>query len=442
MTVSAAVSAEQLVEQVRLFCAQPATAGHEHELAPMAGLVLQAARRCGLDACLWGDAAAPVVYATRSGKSPFTLLLYHHYDVAPTGPWRSWSHEPFQLAERDGALFARGVAHGKGPLAAHLHAIHALLQHDETLPCNIILLVEGRGMAGSSGLGALLREHAAELRADAALVSAGVRDAQGVPFIYSGSKGLLQVRLSVRGPSMPLSAGFAGSVPNPAWRLAWALTKIKGEDEDVRIDGFYDTIDGPSRSENQALRAVQLAAANRLSGWQLTRFLFGMQGVELVRAEVTLPVCNLTVFSCTPDGDLPGIPTTATALLDFQLVPQQNPDAIFQLMRAHLDDHRFEDVESEQLAGGYGPARSSAGAFHQQLADIGATVFGAPPTLLPLGPFTAPFEPLARTLQLPVAAIGCMRESSFTHGPDERLPLADLVQHAQLLIEFMAEQNR
>ncbi|MBC8075292.1 MAG: M20/M25/M40 family metallo-hydrolase, partial [Chloroflexales bacterium] len=77
-------------------------------------------QRCGLDTLVAATPGAPVVIGTRAGRSPHTLLLYHHYDTAPTGPWRHWHHDPHMLAERDGALFARGAAAGKGPLAAHL----------------------------------------------------------------------------------------------------------------------------------------------------------------------------------------------------------------------------------------------------------------------------------------------------------------------------------
>jgi len=122
---------DRLIHTLRALCAQPSASGQQHELAASADVVQQLMQRCGLDALVAATPGAPVVIGTRAGRSPDTLLLYHHYDTAPTGPWRHWNHEPHMLAERDGALFARGVAAGKGPLAAHLCAIAALVDAHE-----------------------------------------------------------------------------------------------------------------------------------------------------------------------------------------------------------------------------------------------------------------------------------------------------------------------
>ncbi len=74
------------------------------------------------------------------------LVLSGHMDVVPTDgqPWRS---DPFEVVEREGALFGRGTADMKGFLAATLHAlaridVHALRRelvlvwtHDEEVGC-------------------------------------------------------------------------------------------------------------------------------------------------------------------------------------------------------------------------------------------------------------------------------------------------------------------
>ena len=53
------------------------------------------------------------------------------------------------------------------------------------------------------------------------------------------------------------AAGMAASVANPLWRLLWALGHVKSDQEEVLIEGFYDGVDGPSRAESQALRALK-----------------------------------------------------------------------------------------------------------------------------------------------------------------------------------------
>ncbi len=435
MSVAAPERADLLVTALRLLCAQPASAGHDHELAATADLVASALHQAGFAVAVEPTPGAPVVLGWRAGRSPYTLLLYHHYDVAPPGPWRDWAHEPFQLAERDGALYGRGVGQGKGPFLAHLNALQALLAAQGDLPCGVVFVVEGEGLSGSPHLAPVLERYRSKLRIDACLSSSGERDTHGLPFCYSGSKGLLRVQLRTHGPVHSLPGGMATTVHNPIWRLTWALSHIKGEDEDVRISGFYDAVEGPSRSENAALRQVRLDEAGRLKAWQLTSFLFEMNGVALVRAEATLPTCNLTTFTVTPPGDMPVIPTLATALLDFHLVPRQEPDTILHLLREHLIARNFSDIVVEPLPGGYAPIQMATDhAFIQTVAAAGQSVFGTPLHVLPLGPFVNPLALVARCWDAPVAALGVARPGSARYGPNEHVPLDDLLQHGQVLL--------
>uniref|UniRef100_UPI002ACED191 M20/M25/M40 family metallo-hydrolase n=1 Tax=Chloroflexus sp. TaxID=1904827 RepID=UPI002ACED191 len=315
MTVHAPPSTEQLVHVLRHLCRRPSTTGQTDELRAAAEHIALFVRLLGMQVRIVATSAAPVIIAHRSGRRPQTLLLYHYYDTPPTGPWRYWSHEPFDIAERDGNLFGRGVTGGKGALATHLAALQTILQREGDLPCGITLVIEGAAIIGSPGLTEALQAHADLLQCDAVLASLGDRDAHGTPICASGSKGWLRLRLTARGPAYPLPAGFAASVANPLWGLIWALAALKGDDEDVRIEGFYDAVEGPSRTDNAAIRQLQLATAARRQAWQIEQFLFGIDGAALSRTEVTLPTCNVSALTVEPSGDTPAIPALASALL-------------------------------------------------------------------------------------------------------------------------------
>ena len=58
--------------------------------------------------------------ASDSGR---TLMIYDHYDVQPVDPIDLWHSPPFEPAERDGRIFARGVSDNKGDLVARLCAL-------------------------------------------------------------------------------------------------------------------------------------------------------------------------------------------------------------------------------------------------------------------------------------------------------------------------------
>ena len=438
MTVHAPPSTEQLVQVLRHLCRRPSTSGQIEELHDTAEFIALFVRQLGMHVRIATTGMAPVVIARRAGRRSQTILLYHHYDTPPTGPWRHWSHEPFDLAERDDKLFGRGVAGGKGALAAHLAALQTILQREGELPCGVTLVIEGAALIGSAGLAEALRAHDDLLQCDAILASIGDRDVTGTPICASGSKGWIRLRLTAHGPAYPLPPGFAASVANPLWRLIWAVASLKGDDEDVRIEGFYDAVEGPSRTDNAVIRQLQLAAATRRQAWQIDQFLFGIDGAALSRSEVTLPTCNVSRLTVEPAGDTPAIPAQASALLDIQLVPHQQPDTIVTLIQQHLHDKGFADITLERLPGGYPPlVTATDNPFVTRVATVGATVFERPLSVVPAGPYTVPFSLLVGQHPIPTASIGFTPTVSALFAPDEYIPLADLIRHSRLLIEVL-----
>lgn len=438
MTQSVLISTDLLTSHLDQLVGLPGSVGYPDNLAAVASRVAAQMRSCGLQVDTIPTAGAPVVIGRRAGRMPFTLLLYHHYDVAPPGPWRAWNHEPFQMAERESVLYGRGVALGKGPLCAHLNAIAALLEAEHDLPCGIVIVAEGEALSGSPHLGPVLVDQHSLLRANALLSTGGDRDRYGRPCCYAGTKGLLQVRLRAEGTGHALPAGLAASVPNPLWRLIWALTHVKSDQEEILINGFYDTIDGPGRGDSKALRAASFDEAERLAAWGLPQFLFAMSGAGVVQAEATLPTCNITSITAEPSSDIAIIPTSATARIDLQLVPRQHPQAIADLLREHLDGKGLADVEVQRLPGGY-PSGTTLldDPFVLLVSNAGRHVHGEPLTVLPRGPFAQPLDIFQQAFALPTAIIGLARPDSAPLAPNERIPLPDLVRHGQLLIEIM-----
>ena len=72
------------------------------------------------------EGGMPSLVARIAGEGSKTLLLYSHYDVQPVDPLDLWDSPPFQPSERDGRIFARGVADDKDDVMARLHAIETV----------------------------------------------------------------------------------------------------------------------------------------------------------------------------------------------------------------------------------------------------------------------------------------------------------------------------
>ena len=438
MTEPAVISTDQLIYDLDHLISLPGSPGQADDLRAVATRIAVMMRSRGLQVEVRPTPGAPIVVGWRSGRQPYTVLLYHYYDAPSPGPWRAWLHDPFRLAERDGMVYGRGVAAGKGPLAAHLNAIAALIESEGELPCGVVVVAEGDYLVGSPYLGALIADRRALFKADACLASGGDRDASGQPFCYSGAKGLVQVMLRAQQSQDALPAGMAASVPNPLWRLIWALTQIKTDQEEVLIGGFYDTIEGPTTEENRILRTVFADETGRRSAWNVAQFLFGLTGAPLVRSEVTLPTCNINLLHTEPISDPPVIPRSAVARLDFQLVPRQRPQIVVEALQAHLAAKGLSDILVERLPGGYPPAQSPIDApFVRLVSDVGRYIHGAPLTILPRGPFSLPLFYFAEAFGIPVVSLGVARPSSAIFGANECIPLPDLVRHGQHLIEAL-----
>jgi len=386
----------------------------------------------------------PVVYGEIAGESPATILFYDHYDVQPPEPLELWTSPPFEPVQREGKLFARGVSDNKGNTVARLLALRAFQKTKRKLPISVKFLIEGEEEIGSPNLGAFVKRNRRLLQADACIWECGGVNWKDQPIIMLGLKGILYVQLEAHGASEDVHSSMGTVVPNPAWRLVWALASIKDIDENIQIAGFYDNVKPPTKQEMKAIKAIPRDDQETKQSLGLKEFLKRVTRFEYKSRHILEPICNICgIYSgYTGPGSKTVLPCVARAKLDFRLVPNQRPEEILSKLRKHLDSHGFSDIAIAPTTEGENPARTPLDSpFVNIVASTGKEVFGADPVIMPAMAGSGPMYYFTDTLGLPTAGIGVDYLGSRAHAPDENIRIADFIlgtKHVAALLERMA----
>jgi acetylornithine deacetylase/succinyl-diaminopimelate desuccinylase-like protein len=393
-----------------------------------ATLVAELLSDTGFAARIMTTAGFPIVYADARAHGKWTLICYNHYDVQPPEPLELWSSPPFVLTERSGRLYGRGVADDKGPLLSRIAAMRAVRAVMGELPALVKFLVEGEEEIGSISLGAFIRQNRELLTADACIWEMGGVDSQGNPSLILGMRGICSVEYRVRTMSRDAHSGGAHNLPNAAWRLIWALASIKGEDEHIRIPGFYDDVREPSEAEVQLLEQMPSDEPYTRAISGVSAFVGGHTGFGYKRA-VYRPTANIAGLSAgwQGEGGKTVIPASARAKMDFRLVPDQDPEDIFAKLRRHLDMQGFGDVETFYLGGELAATTPPDDPFIQLAAKIAAEVYRRPVTLVPLMGGSGPMHLFRHYLRTPIVTLGASAPDVNIHAPNENISLQSFV---------------
>ncbi len=137
------------------------------------------------------------------GEGPRSLILNSHMDTVAPGDPGQWRAPPFGAEIRGGALYGRGAADAKGPLAAMIVAFESIAQSRVRPGGRLILTAVSYEEENGRGTHA---EVAAGMRADAAVV--------GEPTslqVCVAHKGVLRLRVTTRGRAAHASEPWEGA---------------------------------------------------------------------------------------------------------------------------------------------------------------------------------------------------------------------------------------
>jgi len=418
---------------------------HKQDMQVAASWLAAAMKRINLENISIDETGGhPVVYGDwlhAPGKP--TILFYGHYDVQPVDPLNLWETPPFEPTVRDNKLFARGASDDKGQVFMHLKAIEALFALEGTLPVNVKFIIEGEEEIGSPNLPPYVEKNKEKLAADLILISDTSLYAPGKPAVCYGLRGLTGIQIDVRGAKGDLHSGlYGGGVQNAIHALADILASFRDEHGTIQVEGFYDNVRPLSEEERQAYRDLNFDE-EALKEEVGVKQLFGEKGysyLEQTWARPTLEV-NGVFGGFAGEGIKTVLPAEAGAKITCRLVPDQNPDEIVALLKAHVEKHKPVGVDitiSEFDKGApyitpfNHPVIQAAGRSYERVYEVPTAFIRGGGSI----PIVAAFDQI---LNLPVVLMGFGLTSENFHAPNEHFHLENFDKGLRVLGDYLYE---
>lgn len=276
-----------------------------------------------------------------------TALIYGHYDVQPAQKSDGWDSEPFELTQRDGRLYGRGVVDNKGQVLVHMATIFDLIKKNE-LKYNIKFILEGNEETGSPNIKQAIKDYKDLLDCDFVMISDGEITADH-PTIEAGFRGGFNATVKIQTSDKELHSGLYGSAsPSASGEMVDFLELIHDEDNSVSIDGFYEDVD---EIDEQILDLHEqipfdMDEYEELSG---TKALLTEDDYDFYTQTGLRPAIVITGLQAgyVGDGYRNSIPAEAMAKINFRLVKSQDPEDMAELFNEFVEDNMPEYVDYE-----------------------------------------------------------------------------------------------
>jgi acetylornithine deacetylase/succinyl-diaminopimelate desuccinylase-like protein len=354
------------------------------------------------------------------------LLLLAHMDVV--GVERDkWRSDPFQMTERDGYLYARGVIDDKGMLAAETLTLVWLKRLGVALDRDVIFMAESDEESGGAlGVDWMLEHHREAIDAEYAIneggrVFLGAQRTVAWVGIQSAEKRRVPFRLVARG-----TAGHA-SIPRPDNSIA-ALGRALAK---FSAPAFPVTLTPETRAFFPAIAAAEPDAETAHAMRHLDHPDSAQGYAQLVAKNLMFDaLLRHTVSPTLVKGGFRenAIPSEAEATLDCRLLPGTAPEWMAGELRRLVGDPQVEITYAP-------PARPEAPPvpFAGPVVEAVRSVCGEMAPGAPVVPLLA--TGASDSAQLRAAGIAAYGLLPFPlgaddvgrmHGNEERMPLASL----------------
>lgn len=433
---------DRLVEELRAYLRQPCVPTQGIGIQEGAELTCKIIRELGADAKIYETDGCPIIVGFLKGACDKTVMLYGHYDVQPPDPVELWDYPPFSAELVDGKVYARGSIDCRGDLMINIAALKSYTDNGLLPPTNVVFFIEGEEESGSPSIEKFMLEHRDILKADTILdVDECVQPdgKEGRPKVLTGGKGDCAIELRCK-INREFHSSIAPLIPNPAWRLVWALSTMKDMNENITIDDFYDDVIPNPPAEHAVWE--EMATYWDETEWKkqagIDNYLLNATGADALKNLYFKPTCNINSIKggYLGEGGKNVVPAWATCRIDFRTVPNQECDRIVEKVRKHLDRRGFTDIEVVYV----GQSRW----FRCPLEHPGAMAlreairegFGTEPAIMVNYPGSGPGEQLDRVLGIPQVATGFGPLGDRVHSPNEYMSVDFFVRGIKTIISY------
>lgn len=413
-----------LISDLQKLIQQPSISAKNLGLEECARLVVRIMSHSGIKAEILrlGKNVPPVVYGeVRSKKNPHkTILFYNHYDVQPEEPLELWNDKPFSGKIRGNKIYGRGSADDKGELITRIKAVEAFIKTTGDVPCNIKFLVEGEEEIGSMHVEEYLKRYQKKLSCDGIIWEFGYVDEKDRPVISLGMKGLLYVELSAQESIRDAHSSLAVLIENPAWRLIAALKTLRDKNGLILIKDWYREVDNFTKEELGVIANEPFDEKSFKKEYGIKRFVGNKKGIDIRKAVVGNPTCNIAGFSSGWEG--PGaktvLPSKALVKIDFRLVPKMDPLRQLSRLKQHLKDKGFGDVKIQMIHGEAASRTTISDPFVKVVKKAADESFGT--SIISVSSAgTGPMHSFSKVLKAPCISIGSTYVYARIHSPNE-----------------------
>jgi acetylornithine deacetylase/succinyl-diaminopimelate desuccinylase-like protein len=418
------------LDELREFIAIPSVSAdpaHQDDLRRAGEWVRDFVKRMGGEAELvpYGERDLVIgdIPASNGAAGAPTVLLYGHFDVQPPAPLELWESPPFELTERDGWFYARGIADDKGQLYTLLKAAE-LMRRDGALPVSLRVACDGEEEIGGHSIADFLRED--ERGADACIIFDGGMTRPEQPEFAIATRGLVSFHLTVRTGERDMHSGYyGGAALNAIHALMQCLSAL------LARDGLLPE---PLRAGRTPLSDAELSSLESLPSGATVLAEAGATPLDpqaagdfytRTWAEPSLDVNG--IYGGKPDFVNTTLVVEARARFTIRLAPGQDPDSIAaaaeRLLREAAPEGAELDLEVENAAA---PGVFSPDAPAIQLGlEAFERALGVKPLLVRVGG-TLPIFPALAEKGIPTIGTGFALRESNVHSPNERLRVEDI----------------